>query len=162
MKTGDAAAIDRDAPTRCEPPGHSSPAHYLSEPFPCALDLFVLRRVLAFHRADAGQRAKLCAAPLSADRVRVMLGFAERMAHVAVRKRQRRLVQAGLVALAIVGSRAHTRVLWRTLALLHFSAAELTQQPDLLFREVASHMPAGEVRRLIEGFVCRDSDGRVI
>ena len=155
-------AIDRDAPTACEPRRSSALSRYASEPFPCPLDLAVLREVLRFSHADESERASACDAPLSAARVETLLRFAERMAEVGARKREARLVQAGLIALVIAGNRSGLRQVWRALALLHASAAEFLPRPQLLFEQTAMLAASSEIAPLLEGFICRGSDGRVI
>lgn len=165
MKTDDPwcseMVIDRDAPTTPEPRLSSALSRYEHELFPCPLDLAVLREVLRYSRASDSERSAACDAPLSSARVEILLRFAERMAHVGARKREARLVQAGLIALVIAGNRPALRQVWRALAVLHASAAEFLPRPQLLFEATAAMAASSAIASLLEGFICRGSDGRV-
>jgi hypothetical protein len=148
-------------------PSGSSPSRfrlsrYLGDPFPSRVDVVVLRHVVRFARANEQYRAEICTATVSGWQMELLLRFAERMAHVAVLKRETRLVQAGLLALAIVGQRASPRAIWRVMGLLYASAEELTPDPKQVFRRVSFLASSSGIDELLDSYVNRDSDGRVI
>jgi hypothetical protein len=157
-----ARAFVDDSQTPESGPSSFRGSRYLSEPFPCPVDVAVLRHVVRFARADGPHRAWICTATVSGWQMELLLRFAERMARVALEKRDVRLVQAGLVALAIVGQRATLRAIWRVMGLLHASAEELTPDPARVFRKVSFMASSSGIDQLLDSYVNRDSDGRVI
>jgi hypothetical protein len=134
---------------------------YLEAPFPCAHDIAVLHRVIRFSHADKAVRSQICDAvtPLQID---LLLQFAQRMAQVSIVRHRLRLAEAGLVALVIAGDKANAHSVWHMIAKLHKSISALTASPERVFRRVVDLAGASAAGPLLEGFLCRDSDGRVV
>jgi hypothetical protein len=126
-------------------------------PFPSETDVAILRHVVRFARADEARRAEMRTATISAEQVTLLLRFAQRMAHAAVVKRELRLVQAGLLALAMVGQRASPRSLWRVMGLLQFSAEKLTPHPEQLFRKGSFMASSSGIDELVDSYLNRDA-----
>ena len=137
-------------------------SRYLHDPFPSRVDLEVLRQVIRFGYADECVRSAFCRITASAGQIDLLLRFAERMARMAIAKREARLVQAGLLALAMIGQRANHGAIWRIMALLRASADELTPHSEQIFRSVSGPVAAVELDELLECLLRVDSDDRVL
>ena len=129
---------------------HEKRVSYLGAPFPNALDEALTTVVRSFFSAAPSDRA-LFHEIFDEKNSFLLLAYAERMASLAVHKRDPHRVLDGLVAIAMEGFEFDERDALQRLAPLYHSARKLSEDPQALFDAAASVAPAS-VAEAMRGF----------
>jgi hypothetical protein len=131
------------------PRDEAQAALYLSAPFPAALDRAVRPLVDGLRVLEPDEREPLRDQRLSRAQLQALALFAERMAYLAVRKRDEALILDGLIALGVGWPLANS--LLRIAGKLHQAALELGVDPTAPFAR-AARLARRETAALLETF----------
>lgn len=125
---------------------------------PCPRDMEIADLLQAWMKHGEPER-KVAAEQIREDQRFVLLAYSERMASLAVRNRDRRLILMGLVALGIDGWRGD----WRdnaAIVCLHYDAAKRIGVPaETVFTEAAKWLSA-KVTDALQSFLGRSGEDR--
>jgi hypothetical protein len=127
-------------------------------PIPSKLDDETSAVIKRFIAAAAPERKEI-ASLFTREHTDVLLGFAERMASLAVRLSRRDLIEEGLAAVVLERGMLDAREDMLVLAPLCDSAETLGLDAGALFRAAASLLP-GELSRIVAAFPDRPAKSR--
>ena len=120
---------------------------YWASAIPCPLDFEIAAVADAYAAADSEER-KAMRGRIQPGRPWAFLGFAERMAALAVRERKEERIAQGLLGMVLEGFRHDPRENILVLSLLHHSAEKLGADARALFERAAALADESAARHL--------------
>jgi hypothetical protein len=105
---------------------------------PNEVDLFTLKLIDVFMAASMEER-NLVISSFNKEHSGAFVGFANRMASLAVRKKSKEYILKGLIALIIEGFEYDFRDNWVAMAALFHGSFKIGEDPNSLIREAATY-----------------------